>query len=137
MSDQTENPYTAYTYGAGAGSSGNASGEIKYCRICGAGIPADSEYCPKCGCTPRPFEGRPEPDANVSPKSRLAASILAFFPGCLGIHRFYVGKVGSGIAELFVGWMTLGISPLIDFIMIVCGRFTDGDGKLIKNWDAD
>lgn len=37
-------------------------------------------------------------------KSRLLAAVLAIFLGGLGIHKFYMGKVGWGIAYLlFVG----------------------------------
>src|SRR5574344_324973 len=75
-------------------------------------------------------------NTNVSPKSRLAACLLCFFLGGLGIHRFYVGKTGSGVAQLFFNWLTLGIWSLVDFIMICCGTFTDGDGKVITNWEV-
>ena len=40
----------------------------------------------------------------ISPKSRLAAALLAWFLGVIGIHRFYVGKVGTGILMI----LTLG-----------------------------
>ena len=63
-------------------------------------------------------------------KSRVAALVLCFFLGALGVHRFYVGKVGSGIAQLLLCWT--GISAIwafIDFIMICVGSFTDGNGN--------
>jgi len=56
---------------------------------------------------PAPVEtfpnGKPTVDAEgrpASPKSRLAAALLCWFIGFLGIHRFYVGKVGTGILIL-------------------------------------
>ena len=55
--------------------------------------------------------------------------------GVIGVHRFYVGRIGSGIAMIFLGWLTLGIRPLIDLILIACGSFRDGDGLLIKDWE--
>ena len=73
-------------------------------------------------------------EGNVSSKGRLAAALLCFFFGVIGVHRFYVGKVGTGIIQL----LTLGgagIWLLIDFIMILAGSFTDKDGKVIKNWN--
>lgn len=74
----------------------------------------------------------PEPD-NVSPKSRLVALLLCFFLGVLGIHRFYVGKVGTGILQLLtIGG--LGLWTLIDLIMITVGSFTDKSGKFVFRW---
>lgn len=75
----------------------------------------------------------------ISDKSRLATFLLAFFLGPLGIHRFYVGKIGSGIAMLLltltiIGMLATGIWSLVDWIMAVSGLFRDADGRLIKAW---
>lgn len=85
---------------------------------------------------------------NTSSRNYVVAILLAFFLGTLGIHRFYAGKIGSGIAQLVltvIGWITaifvigffiilaVGIWVLIDFIMIILGKFEDGDGNLITN----
>jgi TM2 domain-containing membrane protein YozV len=69
----------------------------------------------------------------ISPKSRLATTLLAFFLGELGIHRFYLGKIGTGILMILT-LGGLGIWALIDFIMAVAGIMRDKEGKLIKNW---
>lgn len=71
----------------------------------------------------------------ISTKSRLVALLLCLFIGGLGIHRFYVGKIGTGIIWLLT-FGCLGIGSLVDFIMIVCGEFKDSNGLLIKNWNA-
>ncbi|MBK6762587.1 MAG: peptide chain release factor 2 [Micrococcales bacterium] len=63
-------------------------------------------------------QGRP-----ASPKSRLAAALLAFFLGAFGIHRFYVGKIGTGVAIIVTFGGFFGIWPLIDLIMILVGSF--------------
>ena len=71
----------------------------------------------------------------VSPKSRTVASILGFFLGGLGIDRFYLGNTGMGVAKLLVGWLTLGIWPLIDWIVILAGAAHDGQGLPVTNWN--
>jgi len=76
---------------------------------------------------------------NISEKNRTATFLFAFFFGTLGIHRFYVGKTGSGIAMLLLTLSILGLVvtafwALIDWIMVACGSFKDGEGKLIKTW---
>ena len=69
----------------------------------------------------------------TSDKSRLATTLLAFFLGTLGVHRFYLGKIGTGIVMLLTAG-GLGIWALIDFIFAVAGLMKDKEGKLIKNW---
>jgi TM2 domain-containing membrane protein YozV len=70
---------------------------------------------------------------NVSPKSRLVALLLCFFFGFLGIHRFYVGKLGTGILMLLtLGGM--GIWLTIDLILIVVGSFRDNEGRRVFRW---
>jgi TM2 domain-containing membrane protein YozV len=49
------------------------------------------------------------------------------FFGFLGIHRFYVGKVGSGILML-VTLGGVGIWIIVDFIMIITNNFKDSNG---------
>ena len=67
----------------------------------------------------------------ISPKSKGTAAVLCFFLGALGIHRFYVGKVGTGILWLLTAGL-FGFGSIIDFIMILCGSFKDNDGAVIK-----
>jgi len=50
-----------------------------------------------------------------------------------GIHRFYLGKIGTGILML-ITLGGLGIWTLIDFIFAVAGIMKDKEGKFIKNW---
>ncbi|MEJ1231300.1 MAG: NINE protein [Galbitalea sp.] len=70
----------------------------------------------------------------VSPKSRTVASILGFFFGGLGVDRFYLGNIGMGVAKLLFGWLTLGIWPLVDWIIILAGGAHDGQGLPVTNW---
>ncbi len=76
---------------------------------------------------------------NCSDKSRLAALLLAcmsyLIPIC-GLHRFYVGKVGTGILWLLTFGL-FGIGQLIDVILIACGSFNDVNGRPITEWQPD
>lgn len=66
-----------------------------------------------------------------SDKSFVATLLFCLLLGTLGVHRFYVGKVGTGILMLLtVGGF--GIWVLIDFILICCARFRDKEGFLIE-----
>ena len=69
----------------------------------------------------------------MTEKRILPAFLLCFFLGVLGAHRFYVGKIGTGILQIVtVGGF--GIWTLIDLIMIIVGAFTDSEGNKITQW---
>ena len=71
--------------------------------------------------------------AGSSDKKILPAFLLCFFLGFLGLHRFYVGKIGTGVLMIFT-LGGLGIWALIDLIMIVVGSFTDKEGNKLTEW---
>ena len=122
------------------------SGE-NHCNACGAATNALTEMCVKCGARLK----KTSTETGVSTKSRLVLTLLAFFLGELGVHRFYVGKIGTGIGMLvlaIVGWTTIwfgfGLIPLgvlwvwnlIDFILAIAGKFKDSKGEYIVNWET-
>jgi TM2 domain-containing membrane protein YozV len=69
----------------------------------------------------------------VSEKRKLPAFLLCLFFGIFGVHRFYVGKVATGVLQLVtVGG--LGLWTLLDLLVILLGGFTDKEGRLITRW---
>lgn len=119
----------------------------KYCKHCGATIDNECVVCPKCGKQVEKLESENQGvviNNNVSatafatgggnepsPKSKMVALILCIFLGCLGIHRFYVGKIGTGIIWFFTGGCFL-VGWIYDIIKIASGTFRDGAGRIIK-----
>jgi len=67
----------------------------------------------------------------VSSKSKVAALILCILFGWLGVHHFYVGRIGMGILYLFTFGL-FGIGWIVDIILILCGRFKDRSGLYLK-----
>ena len=70
-------------------------------------------------------------ESTISEKSFVATLVLCLLIGGLGVHRFYVGKIGTGIVMLLT-LGGLGIWTLIDIIMIAVQKFKDSDGLPIK-----
>lgn len=68
-----------------------------------------------------------------SNKSRLAAFLLCLFLGEFGVHRFYVGKIWTGLLWLITGGF-LGIGYIIDLVMIIAGSFEDKNGYDLIEW---
>lgn len=69
----------------------------------------------------------------------LPAFLLSFFLGPLGAHRFYVGKIWTGILMLvltlsFFGLFISAIWNLIDWVRIICGNFRDAEGNKLTQW---
>lgn len=117
-----------------------------FCPKCGKENLDDAKFCTQCGAPlsytsssqqqghySSALVAQPVTTREVLKKSRLVACLLCGFLGGLGVHRFYVGKIGTGILWLFtLGF--LGIGTLIDFILIVAGSFTDKEGKKLLKW---
>ncbi|MEO5818256.1 MAG: TM2 domain-containing protein [Gemmatimonadaceae bacterium] len=99
----------------------------KYCHACGSVIDAEAFVCPPCGVM------QLAPPGLDSEKRVLPALLLCFFLGVFGIHRFYVGKKGTGLLQLLT-LGGLGVWVLIDLITILFGGFTDSEGEKVVEW---
>ena len=127
---------------------------MAYCAYCKTHILNRGQKCPNCGSTmfrtddepPRAEPLRAEPEVRtvyverpvvqtvyverapaVSNRSWGVALLLCLLFGVFGFHRFYVGKIASGLFFLLTcGW--LGLGWLIDVISILTGSFRDRDG---------
>ena len=64
-------------------------------------------------------------------KSKLVATLLCFFLGFIGVHRFHVDKIWTGILLIGTGGLC-GTGSLVDFIMILIGSFTDKAGYPLR-----
>ena len=107
-----------------------------YCRKCGKEVDVSAVFCPNCGT--RLDNG----GTSQSSKSQVASGLLAIFLGTLGIHNFYLGYTGKGIAQLLltlVGVLLFGLGPLIsgiwafvEAILIFMGRIDDASGNPLR-----
>ena len=82
--------------------------------------------------TDRDYEFELDDEEPRTERNFIAALLLCFFLGGLGVHRFYVGKVGTGLLQLLT-LGGLGIWTMVDFIMIVTGNFRDKAGLPVKS----
>lgn len=69
-----------------------------------------------------------------SEKKLLVAFLLCIFAGGFGLHRFYVGKIGTGVLYLFTFGL-LGFGVIYDLIKLVMEKSTDSDGNVLKGWE--
>lgn len=125
----------------------------KFCKHCGEKIDVECIICPKCGkqveqlkqefVQPQVVINNSNSNTNTNTnhanmdagnypyKSKIAALLFCFFLGVIGVHRFYVGKVGTGIIWLLTGGF-FGIGAVIDFLVILFGGFRDKAGMPLK-----
>ncbi len=95
---------------------------MPYCSNCGSETEPQVKFCGSCGISS---------GVGISEKSFATTLILAVLLGGIGVHRFYVGKIGTGIL-MFLTLGGLGIWSLIDLIVIALQKFKDSKGLLIK-----
>ena len=88
-----------------------------YCTGCGEVMPADAQFCAKCGkrnatlptesSAPAPVNYIPAPapyEYVPAGKSRLTAGLLGILLGGIGVHKFYLNKAGLGILYILFCW---------------------------------
>ncbi len=100
---------------------------LVHCVTCGYRIAANAPTCPQCGA-PNPLAA---PTSSTRTKGVAALLCILGFVLVAGMHRFYVGKIGTGVLML-VTLGALGVWTLIDFILILVGEFNDRDGLPLK-----
>lgn len=109
------------------------SEEIK-CPVCGGNkliVGADpfQRKCAYCGAVVQTEPNQEKKSSEVqtpsnTTKSKTTAGMLAIFLGGLGIHKFYLGKNGQGIAYLLLFWFfcwTVFVPVLITIIAFIEG----------------
>ena len=116
-----------------------------FCKNCGKEMDDNAKFCPGCGAPVGTGSAHVQPqyqqpvinvvntNTNVNSfgyvhKSKWTAFLLCLFLGYLGVHRFYVGKTGTGIIWLLTFGLC-GIGWLIDLIVILFGGFRDRAGQ--------
>jgi len=125
-----------------------------FCANCGTQIDEGIKFCSGCG---KPINNAPGVSAapvaqqqtaagqtqsttayppGYVPKDWTVALLLLIFLGGVGAHRFYVGKIGTGILTLLITLFTFGIGWIvwfiIDLVSICTNKFTDKQGYLLK-----
>lgn len=120
----------------GMGYQAPADDNMKFCKFCGGRIPMDAVLCTACGRQVEQLQGsQAAPQVIVNnannninnnmnggmigtPKNKWIAFLLCFFLGYLGVHRFYEGKIGTGILYFFTFGL-FGIGVLVDLIILL------------------
>lgn len=77
---------------------------------------------PVPGTSPAPLPADPRASDRAR-SDRLVAALLAFLLGTLGIHRFYLGRTGSGIAMLLLSCTFVGLAVTVPWALIDMVRF--------------
>ena len=74
-------------------------------------------------------------DPVIVSRKHSAAVVLSVLLGGLGIDRMYTGRVALGILKLLFGWLTFGIWPIVDVILMGSGKARDGTGTPLIAYD--
>ena len=117
-------------------------GRSVFCPDCGTSMAEEDRFCGSCrwdAQNPDKPASRSLPSSprNLGPpsdKSRMTTLLLWVFAGFLGLHRFYVGRVGSGVLW-FVSFGLFSVGWIYDLVMVATGEFVDDQGKRVLYWE--
>lgn len=111
-----------------------------YCQACGKEMSAQAQACPQCGHPTGARAGAPAGQTSAflgPPKSRVVAGVLGLLVGGLGIHKFYLGKVGLGILYLLFSWTfvpaIIGFIEGIIYLVQSDAEFSTKQGVVVQN----
>lgn len=115
-------------------------GETKFCSECGQKIAKKAVICPHCGCQVDSLEKKESAQPQIiinnsnqneqnqnqnvnvtstgNPKNKWVSFALCLCLGYFGAHKFYEGKIGSGILYLLTGGLCM-VGVIIDLIAIL------------------
>ena len=103
---------------------------MKKCSYCAEEIQGDAIFCKHCRKSLNNSTSSDEGEKNW-----LVALLLSIFLGGLGVDRFYLGKIGTGILKL-ITFGGFGIWWLIDVILIATDSMRDSGGRRLKHTEA-
>lgn len=110
--------------------------EEKFCKHCGGKIPYDAVICTKCGRQVEEMHSAKDSSIVINNNNSVSASssngyyrqgrecskwvalLLCLFLGFFGGHKFYEGKIGTGLLYMFTGGIFI-IGAVIDFFNIL------------------
>ncbi len=125
---------------------------MKRCSSCGTYADDNAYVCPRCGANLGAAQGYAKIVPQQAPqqqqyqqqyqqpapvrcdKSNVAAGVLAILFGYLGVHYFYMGKVGGGFLCILLSLVTCGLWDIIVFIqgiVFLCMSNEDFNRKFV------
>lgn len=113
----------------------------KFCSKCGNEVDDNIAFCDKCGNSMDGSNSNNSDNSNSNnngnSKSKIAAGLLGIFLGTLGVHNFYLGYTGKGVAQLLISVLSCGFLAIVSeiwgliegIIILTSNDYRDANGN--------